>query len=104
VGTRPILGVSTLRTTFLDDLPATQPRQTQAHNGAGFVTNSDNTCEARLTLYRLDDDIDEDVDDEDDEDDDIAKETDGDDDEEEEDEDDDEDEETWQVSDSAPSR
>jgi hypothetical protein len=106
VGTRPILGVSSLRSAFLDDVPATQPRQNQTNNGAGAVTNSDNIWMTRLIRYSLDDDIESEVDDEDDdddEDDEIDKDTDEDDDGEDEEEDD-EDEETWQVSGFAPFR
>jgi hypothetical protein len=109
VGTRSVLGVPALRQTFLDNVPAAQPRQSQTHDGAGLVTNSDNTREPLTTRYRLDDDIEDDVDEDDDEDDDIdgikeGDDDDDDDDDEEDGDDEDEDEETWQVSDFASSR
>jgi hypothetical protein len=81
-----ILGLQPLRPSFLDDVSAAEPRQTEADNGDRVVTTVDNCA----TNYVLDDDED-DIDDEDDDD------VDEDDDEDEDDEDEEE-EETWQVS------
>ena len=104
MGARPVLGVPALRPPFLDDVPAAQPRQDQAHDRDSLVTNSDNARAAHVTRYRLDHKI-EIEDDIDEEDDDIDEDDDhDDDDDDDEDEDEDEDVETWQVSDSGASR
>jgi hypothetical protein len=96
VDTRPVLGVSALRPTFLDDVPATQPRQSQTRDGDGLVTSSDRFD------HKIE--IQDDVDDEEDEDDDINEDDDDGGDDDDDDDEDDEDIETWQVSDSGASR
>ena len=102
---RPVLGVSALRPPFLDDVPAAQPRQSQAGARDTIVTNSDNARCHFTIRFRLDDeneiDDDDDYDDDDDEDIDDDEDTEDDDDE---NDDDDEDVETWQVSGSGASR
>jgi hypothetical protein len=87
VAARSVLGLQSLRPSFLDHLP-TAGRE-EADSGASVVTSGDNRL-SLMVRYRVDDD-----DDPEDEDDDL----DGDDDDDEEDEDDDEDPdvETWQV-------
>jgi hypothetical protein len=78
VDTRPVLGLQSLRPSFLDDLSTA--RSSQAQTG----------CRACVVINLDDEDLDDDPDDED-------EDLDGDDDDEDED-DDDEDIETWQVS------
>jgi hypothetical protein len=87
VDTRSILGVQSLRPSFLDDVSAAEPRQAEAGDGARVVTTADIF---RLDYVLDDDDVDDDEDEEDDGFDD--------DDEEDDDEEEDEDVETWQVS------
>ena len=78
--TRSVLGVPALRASFLDDLPAPEPREAKTCNGAGVVRRP----------LRLDDDDLDDEDDDDDFDDDDDESDEGDD-------EDDEEPETWQV-------
>ena len=80
VDTRPVLGLSDLRPTFLDHVPAAGPAETQAGHGADQM----------IRFHPDDDSGDVDFDDDFDEDDDDGE---GDDEEDEE-----EDVETWQVS------
>jgi hypothetical protein len=78
-----------MRPSFLDDVPATQPRQAEAgRRRTGRI----------MTFGYVLDDSDDDLDDDEDDDED----NDGDDEEDEEDEDDDEEVETWQVAESTP--
>jgi hypothetical protein len=84
-----------VRPPFLDDLPATEPREGQAVDGAGIVTKKDIAAQALAEVFMIRFDLDDEDDvDPDDEDDDLD-----DDDEEDEDDtqDEDEDTETWQV-------
>jgi len=80
-----VLGVSALRSSFLDDLPAAQARE--------YKTGCRNSRLLAMHPFCLDD-IDEDADDDDG----FYEEEEGDDEDDEDDEDEDEDEETWQVS------
>jgi hypothetical protein len=84
VDARSILGVSAVRTAFLDHVSAPNSAQGQAGHGADFMIS-------RFTISRftLEDDPDEDLDDEDD--------VDEDEDEDDEEDDDEEEIETWQV-------
>jgi hypothetical protein len=79
-----VLGVSALRPSFLDDVPAAQAREYQIRSGNSLVL--------AMRPYCLDD-IDEDVDDDDG----FYDDNEADDENDEDDEDEDEDEETWQV-------
>jgi hypothetical protein len=83
-----------MRAAFLDDVSASEPRQTQRRHRAGLVTIRHNPGQIVMTRYQLQDDIDDDLD-EDDEDFDEDADTDEEDDEE---DDEDADVETWQVS------
>jgi hypothetical protein len=74
----PILGVSAVRTAFLDDLSTADPAEGQTRHGASVMTR-----------FSVEDDIDDDFDDEDD--------FDEDEDDEDEQEEDEEETETWQV-------
>src|SRR5262245_51941748 len=98
VDARSILGVPAVRSTFLDDVSAAEPGESEARRRTRAVVvatrHRDNPRQVghnhAMTRYQLDEDFDEDID-EDDED----LDEDGDEDEE---EDDEEDVETWQVS------
>jgi hypothetical protein len=79
VDARSILGVSAVRTAFLDYVSAPNSAQGQAGHGADFM----------MSRFTLEDDPDEDLDDEDD--------VDDDEDEDDEEDDDEEEIETWQV-------
>ena len=57
---RPVLGVQSLRTSFLDDLSAAEPRKTKNEHRVRVVTSRDN-----LRTFVLEDD--DELDDEDDE-------------------------------------
>ena len=93
-----VLGLRTLRSSFLDDVSAAEARRaaagcrTETGGRAGLVTNRDNRA-ASASGYVLDED-EEDEEDEEDRD----LDDDDDDDDDEDDDDDDEEEETWQVS------
>jgi hypothetical protein len=96
LGPGPILGLSALRATFLDDISAAGWRQIEG--GCGWSTGGADELKVGrqaigrfMTDYNLDDDLDDDVDD-DDPDDDVE-----DDEEDDEEDDDEEDVETWQV-------
>ena len=83
-----------MRPPFLDDVSAAQSRESEARDGAGFVTNGDNSMIVLTLHYRTEDSPDDD--DLDDEDEDEFEE--GDEDGDEDDDEDEEEEETWQVS------
>jgi hypothetical protein len=92
-----ILGVPAVWSTFLDDVSAAEPGESEARRTRAVVVTAHDRDNPRqvdhnhaMTRYQLDEDFDEDLDEDDEEDD-----EDGDEDEE---EDDDEDVETWQVS------
>jgi hypothetical protein len=87
--TGPVLGVSEMRPSFLEHVPAAESRQAEACRGARLVTIRDKNDFHILPLHVQDDPDDYDEDEDDD--------VDEDDDEESDDEDDDEEEETWQV-------
>ena len=88
-----ILGMSAVRPPFLDDVSAAQSRESEARDGAGFVTNGDNSMSALTLRYRTEDEPDDDDLDDEDEDEFQEGEEDGD----EDDDEDEEEEETWQV-------
>ena len=83
-----------MRPPFLDDLSGAHSREAEACDGAGFVTNGDNSMIVLTLHYRTEDSPDDD--DLDDEDEDEFEE--GDEDGDEDDDEDEEEEETWQVS------
>jgi hypothetical protein len=92
--------MSSLRTSLLVDVSATQSRETETRRTCRVVTHP---APSPLPRFDLDDDLDDDIDDDDDDDDDFDADKDeddgGDDDEEDDEDDSDEDEEeTWQVS------
>src|SRR5947209_4797267 len=93
VEARPILGVSTVRTTFLVDVPAANSRESESGHRADLVTFGDNR---EIFMVRFDDAGDDPDDDLDDDDFDEDEDSDADEDDDEDDEDDDEPE-TWQV-------
>jgi hypothetical protein len=90
--TGSILGLSTLRPSFLDDVSSAQTRHGQADRISGLIKNWISTYRIRMSRYLLDDDIDPDEDDFDEDDDEDSEDDDEDDGEE------DDDTETWQVS------
>lgn len=96
--TRPVLGLSEVRPSFLVDVPPAQSRENKARGGAG-VTISD-TRGVLMARFELDDDLEDDIDEDDDDfnDDDSGGED------EEDEEDEDGDVETWQVSELRRSR
>lgn len=104
---RPVLGLRTVRSPFLDDLSPTEPREGQGSRRTprlgGIATGS---CMTALDLQNVDDDPDDGDDDEDDDEDsqDRGDREDAEDWEDDDDEEEDEDVETWQVSGDKPRR
>jgi len=75
-----------MRTSLLDHVPATQPREGKARHRAGLVITS-SMGHPPMLRYHLDEDLDDDDEDDEDDEDDLDDE-----------DDEDEDTETWQVS------
>jgi hypothetical protein len=97
--TGPVLGLSPLRPTFLDDLSSAESGESQAGPGAHIVTPVHRSGQRVTPVFDLDDDLDDDLDEDEEEDEEDGQKDEEEEDEEEEDEDEgDEDEpETWQV-------